>query len=123
MLLELGRGFAFVGSQMPLEVDGQTFYMDLLFYHLRLHCYFVIELKIGAFKPEYPGNLSFYLSAVDGMMRTTGDGPSIGVLLCESRSGPILEYALQNIIQPIGVSTYRITRELPEALHCKLWRP
>jgi predicted nuclease of restriction endonuclease-like (RecB) superfamily len=116
LLLELGRGFAFVGSQVQLEVDGQPFYIDLLFYHLRLHRYFVIELKSGAFKPEHAGKLSFYLSAVDGIMRTAVDGPGIGVLLCESRSGPIVEYALQNIVQPIGISTYRVTRELPEPL-------
>jgi hypothetical protein len=119
-LLELGRGFAFVGSQIPLTVDDQTFYLDLLFYHIRLHCYFIIELKIGAFKPEYAGKLSFYLSAVDGTMRTPVDGPSVGVLLCESRSGPIVEYALQSIVQPIGVSTYRVTRELPEAIQAEV---
>lgn len=120
LLLELGRGFAFVGSQVQLEVDGQPFYIDLLFYHLRLHCYFVIELKNGAFKPEYAGKLSFYLSAVDGTMRTPVDGPSIGILLCETRSGPIVEYTLQNIVQPIGVSTYRVTRELPEPVREEL---
>jgi hypothetical protein len=91
-----------------LEVDGQPFYIDLLFYHVRLRCYFVIELKTGAFKPEYAG-----LSAVDGTMRTSVDGPSIVVLHCESRSGRIVEYTLPNIVQPIGVWTYRVTRELP----------
>jgi predicted nuclease of restriction endonuclease-like (RecB) superfamily len=120
LLLELGRGFAFVGSQVPLTVDEQTFYLDLLFYHIRLHCYFIIELKVGTFKPEYAGKLSFYLSAVDGTMRTPVDGPSVGVLLCESRSGPIVEYALQNIAQPIGVSTYRVTRELPQAIQTEV---
>ena len=120
LLLELGRGFAFVGSQVQLEVDGQPFYIDLLFYHVRLHCYFVIELKNGAFKPEYAGKLSFYLSAVDETMRTSGDGPTIGVLLCESRSGPIVEYTLRNIALPIGVSTYRVTRELPEPVREEL---
>ncbi len=120
LLLELDRGFAFIGSQVPLTVDGQTFYIDLLFYHLRLHCYFVIELKMGAFQPEHAGKLSFYLSAVDGTMRTPVDGPSIGMLLCESRSGPIVEFALQNILQPIGVSTYRTTRELPEPVRGEL---
>src|ERR1700723_2698912 len=93
---------------------------DLLLFHLRLHFYFVIELKNGAFKPEYAGKLSFYLSAVDGMMRTPVDGPSIGLLLCETRSGPIVEYTLQNIVQPIGVSTYRVTRELPEPVREEL---
>jgi predicted nuclease of restriction endonuclease-like (RecB) superfamily len=120
LLLELGRGFAFVGSQVQLEVDGQAYFIDLLFYHLRLHCYFVIELKNGAFKPEYAGKLSFYLSAVDATMRTPVDGPSIGVLICESRSGPTVEYTLQNINRPIGVSTYRATRELPEPLQSEV---
>ena len=94
--------------------------MDLLFYHVRLHCYFVIELKTGEFQPEYAGKLGFYLSAIDGTMRTPIDGPTIGLLLCESRSGPIVEYALQNLIQPIGVSTYRVTRELPEPVREEL---
>jgi hypothetical protein len=113
LLLELGRGFAFVGSQVPLEVGSRSFYIDLLFYHLRLHCYFVIELKAVECEPEHAGKLNFYISAVDEIMRTPVDGPTIGLLLCESRSGPVVEYALQNIAQPIGVSTYRVTRELP----------
>jgi predicted nuclease of restriction endonuclease-like (RecB) superfamily len=113
LLLELGRGFAFVGSQVPLRVDDRPFYVDLLFYHVRLHCYFVIELKTGEFQPEYAGKLSFYISAIDGIMRTPDDGPTIGLLLCESRSGPVVEYSLQSLVQPIGVSTYRVTRELP----------
>ena len=116
LLLELGRGFAFVGSQFPLEVDGQTFYLDLLFYHVRLHCYFVIELKVGAFKPEYAGKLNFYLSAADDLIRTAHDAPTLGLLLCESRGQSIVEYALRDIAKPIGVSTYRVTRQLPEPL-------
>jgi len=102
-----------VGSQVPLLVDGRSFYVDLLFYHVRLHCYFAIELKTGEFQPEYAGKLGFYIAAIDGTMRTPGDGPTIGLLLCESRSGPVVEYALQSLVQPIGVSTYRVTRELP----------
>jgi predicted nuclease of restriction endonuclease-like (RecB) superfamily len=120
LLLELGRGFAFVGSQVPLTVDEETFYMDLLFYHVRLHCYFVIDLKIGAFKPEYAGKLNFYLSAVDGMLRTERDDPTIGLLLCESRKGAVVEYAFKDIQKPIGVSTYRVTRELPEPLKAEV---
>lgn len=116
LLLELGRGFAFVGSQVPLEIDGQTFYLDLLFYHVRLHCYFVIELKVGAFKPEYAGKLNFYLSAADDLLRTTGDAPTLGLLLCESRGKSIVEYALRDVSKPIGVSTYRVTRQLPAPL-------
>lgn len=116
LLLELGRGFAFVGSQVPLEVDGQTFYIDLLFYHLRLHAYFVIELKVGPFKPEYAGKLNFYLSAADDLLRTASDTPTLGLLLCESRGKSIVEYALRDVAKPIGVSTYRVTRRLPKAL-------
>jgi predicted nuclease of restriction endonuclease-like (RecB) superfamily len=120
LLLELGRGFSFVGSQVPLTVDGQTFYIDLLFYHVRLHRYFVFELKVGAFQPEHAGKLGFYLAAVNGTMRTPVEGPSIGVLLCESRSGPIVEFALETINQPIGVSTYHVTRELPAPMQEEL---
>ncbi len=116
LLLELGRGFSFVGSQVLLEVGDQAFYIDLLFYHVRLHCYFVIELKTGPFKPEWAGKLNFYLSAVDDILRTEPDGPTIGLLLCESHNSPIVEYALRDIAKPIGVSTYRVTRQLPEPL-------
>lgn len=113
LLLELGRGFAFVGSQVPLDVADETFYLDLLFYHVRLHCYFVIELKTGKFKPEWAGKLSFYLSAVDDLFRTAPDAPTIGLLLCEDHRSAIVEYTLRNIEKPIGVSSYRVTRELP----------
>jgi len=102
LLLELGRGFSFVGSQVPVTVDEQTFYIDLLFYHVRLHRYFV------------------YLAAVNRTMRTPTEGPSIGVLLCESRSGPMVEFALENTNQPIGVSTYQVTRELPAPMQDEL---
>jgi len=130
LLLELGRGFSFVGSQVPLTVDGQTFYIDLLFYHVRLHRYFVFELKVGAFQPQHAGKLGFYLAAVNGMMRTPVEGPSIGVLLCESRSGPIVEFALETINQPIGVSAPMIcsasltccfSESLTQIYHAK-WR-
>ena len=120
LLLELGRGFAFVGSQVPLSVGERCFYLDLLFYHVRLHCYFAIELKTGEFEPEYAGQLGFYIAAIDGTLRTPGDGPTIGLLLCESRSGPVVEYSLQSMKQPIGVSTYRVTRELPEPVREEL---
>jgi predicted nuclease of restriction endonuclease-like (RecB) superfamily len=120
LLLELGRGFSFVGSQVPLEVGEETFYIDLLFYHLRLHCYFVIELKTGKFKPEWAGKLNFYLSAVDGLFRTGPDAPTIGLLLCETHSTAVVEYALQNIATPIGISTYRVTRELPTSIREEL---
>src|ERR1700761_1625932 len=120
LLLELGRGFAFVGSQVPIEVDGQVFYFDLLFYHVRLHCYFVIELKVGPFKPEYAGKLNFYLSAADDLLRTASDAPTLGLLLCESRGGSVVEYALRDVAKPIGVSTYRVTRQLPAPLRTEI---
>lgn len=116
LLLELGRGFAFIGSQVPVEVGGETFYIDLLFYHVRLHCFFIIELKTGRFQPEWAGKLSFYLSAVDNLMRSPPDGRSIGLLLCEGHRSTVVEYTLQNIDQPIGVSSYRVTRELPATI-------
>ncbi|HEY4046182.1 MAG TPA: PDDEXK nuclease domain-containing protein [Acidobacteriaceae bacterium] len=105
LLLELGCGFAFVGSQIPLEVADETFYLDLLFYHVRLHCDFVIELKTGRFKPEWAGKLNFYLSAVENLLRSGPNGPTIGLLLCESRKGPIVEYAFRDLDKPIRVST------------------
>jgi YhcG PDDEXK nuclease domain len=105
---------------VPLTVDEETFYIDLLFYHVRLHSYFVIELKIGAFRPEYAGKLNFYLSAVDGIMRSERDDPTIGLLLCESRQGAVVEYAFKDIHKPIGVATYRVTRELPEPLKAEV---
>jgi predicted nuclease of restriction endonuclease-like (RecB) superfamily len=120
LLLELGRGFSFVGSQVPLAVGEETFYIDLLFYHLRLHAFIVIELKTGRFKPEWAGKLNFYLSAVDDLMRTAPDGPTIGLLLCESHNNPVAEYALRDIAKPIGVSTYRVTRELPSPVRDEL---
>jgi predicted nuclease of restriction endonuclease-like (RecB) superfamily len=120
LLLELGRGFSFVGSQVPLEVGGETFYIDLLFYHLRLHCYFVIELKSGKFKPEWAGKLNFYLSAVDDLFRNGPDAPTIGLLLCETHNSALAEYALRDVAKPIGVSTYRVTRELPAPVRDEL---
>ena len=120
LLLELGRGFAFVGSQVPLAVGEETFYIDLLFYHVRLHAFIVIELKTGRFKPEWAGKLNFYLSAVDDLIRTAPDGPTIGLLLCESHNSPVAEYALRDIAKPIGISTYRVTRELPSPVRDEL---
>ena len=113
-LLELGVGFAFVGSQVHLEVGGEDFYLDLLFYHLKLRCYVVIELKTGEFKPEYAGKMNFYLSAVDDLLRHPDDKPSIGIILCKSKNKVIVEYALRDTNKPIGVSSYRLTRALPE---------
>ena len=92
------------------------FYIDLLFYHVRLHCYFVIELKTGEFKPEYAGKLNFYLSAVDGIMKTDRDEPTIGLLLCETKNEAIVELSFKSFKKPIGISTYTVTRELPKGL-------
>jgi predicted nuclease of restriction endonuclease-like (RecB) superfamily len=115
-LLELGVGFAFVGSQYHLEVGDQDFYLDLLFYHLRLRCYVVIDLKIGDFQPEYAGKMNFYLSAVNDLLRHTDDQPSIGIILCKGRNRVIAEYALRDMHAPLGVATYRLTAALPDAL-------
>ena len=116
LLLELGKGFAFLGNQYHLNVGGDDFYIDLLFYNLNLRCYVVIELKTGAFKPEYAGQLNFYLSAVDGMLKKEIDNPSIGLLLCKSKNDLVAEYSLKDMSKPIGVSEYRVTSDLPEEL-------
>jgi predicted nuclease of restriction endonuclease-like (RecB) superfamily len=115
-LLELGVGFAFVGRQVHMEVEGDDFYIDLLFYHLRLRCYVVIELKNTPFKPEYAGKMNFYLSAVDDHLRHKDDQPSIGMILCKSHKKLIAEYALRDSHKPIGVSAYKLTKALPENL-------
>jgi len=119
-LLELGVGFAFVGSRMRLEVGGEDFYPDLLFYHLRLRSYVVVELKIGEFQPEFVGKLNFYLSAIDDLVRHPHDEPSIGVLLCRSQSRVIVEYALRDAGKPLGVATYQLREALPERLEGQL---
>jgi predicted nuclease of restriction endonuclease-like (RecB) superfamily len=119
-LLELGQGFTFYGSQVPLEVDGEEFHIDLLFYHLKLRCFVVIELKVGKFKPEYAGKLNFYLSAVDDLLRHPDDSPSIGIVLCKDRNQVVVEYALRGLTQPIGVSKFELTKALPESLKGRL---
>ena len=120
LLLELGTGFAFLGNQYHLNVGGDDFYIDLLFYNLNLRCYVVIELKAGDFKPEYAGQLNFYLSAVDGILKKVEDNPSIGLLLCKSKNNLVAEYSLKDISKPIGVSEYKVTRSLPDALEEQL---
>ena len=119
-LLELGSGFAFIGRQYRLEVDGNEFFIDLLFYHTRLKCYVVVELKATAFKPEHAGQLNFYLTAVDRQVRSPDDNPTIGLLLCKTQSRLIAEYALSGLDKPIGVAEYRLVRALPEALASSL---
>ncbi len=112
-LLELGQGFAFVGRQLHLSVGDSDFYVDLLFYQLKLRCFVVIDLKIGGFKPEYAGKMNFYLGVVDDRLRHANDSPSIGLILCQDRNQIIAEYALRGMSKPIGVSEYELTRALP----------
>jgi predicted nuclease of restriction endonuclease-like (RecB) superfamily len=112
-LLELGMGFAFVGSQYPLQVGGEEFRIDLLFYHLRLRCFVVLDLKMGPFQPEFSGKMNFYLSAVDGLLRHPDDQTSIGIILCKSKNKIVAEYALRDLAKPVGVSEYRLTAALP----------
>ena len=119
-LLELGAGFAFVGRQVLLDVGGDEFFIDLLFYHLKLRCYVVIELKAGKFKPEHLGQLSFYLTAVDAQIKHPQDGPTIGLLLCKSKNKVVAEYALRNNMQAMGVSEYQLVESLPLELQTSL---
>lgn len=119
-LLELGAGFAFVGRQFRLEVAGDEFFIDLLFYHTRLKCYVVVELKATAFKPEHAGQLNFYLAAVDAQIKAEDDKPTIGLLLCKQQNRLVAEYALSGIEKPIGVAEYQLLRDLPETLERNL---
>jgi len=119
-LLELGAGFAFVGRQVHLEVGGDDFFIDLLFYHLKLRCYVVVELKAGKFKPDHLGQLSFYLTAVDMQVKQEQDNPTIGLLLCKSKNAVVAEYALRDKTQPIGVAEYQLIESLPEELQTSL---
>ncbi|WP_304426491.1 YhcG family protein [uncultured Adlercreutzia sp.] len=114
LLLELGTGFAFLGRQYHLEVGGDDFYLDMLFYNVRLHCYVVVELKNERFKPEFNGQLGFYVTAVDGELRGEGDNPTIGLLLCKDKNDSVAKYSLQSTNVPIGISEYRIGNELPQ---------
>jgi len=119
-LLELGKGFAFVGRQYPIEVDGETFFIDILMYHLKLRAFVVCELKAKKFKAEHAGQLNFYLNLVDSQLKTSQDNPTIGLLLCKSRSKVIAEYALKGIEKPIGISEYQLTKAIPENLKANL---
>jgi predicted nuclease of restriction endonuclease-like (RecB) superfamily len=122
-ILELGKGFAFVGSQYRLAVGEQEFFLDLLFYHLRLRCFIVIDLKIEEFKPEFAGKMNFYLSAVDDLLRQHGDHPSLGLILCKEHNKLVVEYALRDLSKPMGVAQYRLTQALPEQLQSELPTP
>lgn len=119
-LLELGAGFAFVGRQMHLEVGGDDFFIDLLFYHLKLRCYVVIELKAEKFKPEHLGQLGFYLTVVDAQVKSEQDGPTIGLLLCKSKNKVVAEYALRDKAQPLGIAEYKLLESLPTELQTSL---
>jgi predicted nuclease of restriction endonuclease-like (RecB) superfamily len=119
-LIELGAGFAYVGKQVHLEVGGQDFYIDLLFYHLKLRAYIVIELKAGEFTPEHMGKLGFYLSAVDAQVKAAEDGPTLGILLCKTKNRVVAEYALRDTKKPMGVAEYQLVASLPKDLEDSL---
>jgi len=115
-LLELGHGFAFIGNQYPIELEDETFYLDLLFYHVKLKCYVIIELKTGKFKPEYAGKMNFYLNLMDKKVKDASDNPTIGLILCEDKKGITVEYAIEGIAKPMGVSEFKLTEKLPKDL-------
>lgn len=119
-LLELGVGFAFIGSQYALQVSGKEYRLDLLFYHFRLHCFVVIDLKTVEFEPEFSGKMNFYVSAVDDLLRSPLDHPTIGMILCKTQDRTIVEYALRDVNKPIGISTYELKNTLPETLRGNL---
>ena len=119
-LLELGGGFSFVGRQVPIKIGGEDFFIDLLFYHIRLKCYVVVELKSVKFRAEYAGKMNLYLSAVDDLMKSENENSTIGLLLCKSKSEVIAEYALRGTTQPIGVAEYEIVKSIPTDLKPEL---
>jgi hypothetical protein len=119
-LLELGLGFAFLGSQYPIEVSNKDYRLDLLFYHVYLRCFVVIDLKVGEFLPEYSGKMNFYVSAVDDTLKHPTDNPTIGIILCKAKDKTTVEYALRGSQQPIGVATYQLDTQLPASLRDKL---
>ncbi len=120
VLLELGNGFSFVGNQYKLTVGNDDYYIDLLFYHLKLRCYVVVELKANSFKPEYSGKMNFYLNAVNDMLKNEFDNPSIGLILCREKDKLTAQYSLKGIDQPIGISSYEITKFLPDDISKEL---
>lgn len=122
VLIELGKGFAFVGSEYKLEVGGKEYFIDLLFYHLKLKCYIVVELKAREFEPTDVGQLNFYLSAVDDLIKDKEDNTTIGLLLCKGKDNFTVEYALKDINKPIGVSEYKLLEDMPEYLQAQLPR-
>ena len=119
-LIELGHGFAFVGRQYKVEIGDEDLYIDLLFYHLRLRCFIVIDLKRGKFKPEYAGKMNFYLNVVNDKLRHQNDAETIGLILCQDKDSVAAEYALRGVQNPIGVSDYQLTKALPQELQSSL---
>lgn len=119
-LLELGKGFAFIGRQYPLQVGNKGYRLDLLFYHIRLRCFVAIDLKTGEFEPEFAGKMNFYLSVIDNQLKTAEDNTSLGIILCKSKDKLEVEYALQGMNKPIGVSAFTITQALPAELKSTL---
>jgi predicted nuclease of restriction endonuclease-like (RecB) superfamily len=119
-LMELGTGFAYMGKQIPIQVGNRDFFLDLLFYHTRLHAHVVIELKTVEFEPEHAGKLNFYIKAVDEQLRKEGDNPTIGILLCKNKDKLVAEYALSDIHKPMGVTEYQLTQALPDELKSSL---
>ncbi len=119
-LVELGAGFAYMGRQVPIQVGKKDFYIDLLFYHVKMHCYVVVELKTVDFEPEFAGKLNFYLKAVDMQIKSDRDEPTIGILLCKGKDKVVVEYALSDISKPMGVSEYQLTQSLPDELKSSL---
>ena len=122
-LRAMGGMFAFMGSQFRLEVGGEEFFIDLLLFHRRLRCLVAIELKVGKFRPEFVGKMQFYLTALDRQVREESEGPSIGIILCKEKNRTVVEYALHDARKPIGVATYRISRQLPKELKGQLPSP
>jgi predicted nuclease of restriction endonuclease-like (RecB) superfamily len=123
LLMELGTGFAFMGQQYHLEIGGKDFYIDLLFYNTKLRCYVAIDLKTGDFKPEQAGKMNFYLSALDDLVKSPDDNPSVGLILCRDENRTIAEYALRDMSKPIGVSEYHLCTDLPLDLKSALPDP
>jgi predicted nuclease of restriction endonuclease-like (RecB) superfamily len=119
-LLELGSGFSYLGRQFKLTVGADDFYLDLLFYHVHLHCYVVVELKTVKFEPGFAGKLDFYVSAIDGILKTAHDNPTVGILICKSKNKTVVEYTLKDVNNPIGVSEYTLTQSLPDAYKSSL---
>ncbi len=119
-LLELGAGFAFVGKQFPIVISGKDYFIDLLFYHLKLRSFVVIELKTGEFKPEFSGKLNFYLSAVDNLLKTKQDNPSVGLILCKTKDKITAEYSLKDLSKPIGILEYKLIKSIPKNLKFSL---